>query len=159
MLPGASQAWDGHRQGFIFGGGLGGGTTVLSKSYGDIYLMGMATTLKAGFAPSDQIMIHYWGQQIWLAGGNYTGTIAAPCLGITYFHSETAPSMFYTIGAGPVFLGAVGMDEISDGTSLFLAVGRELQPHWSVELNLGYSWFEYDLDSLEGRVLVTILGY
>ena len=29
LLPGAANAWDGNRQGFIFGGGLGGGATTL----------------------------------------------------------------------------------------------------------------------------------
>ena len=159
LFSGTAKAWDGNRQGFIFGGGLGGGGAGMITSQGSGTYLGVVTSLKLGYAPSDHVMIHYWGQQIWLSGGYFLGTIAAPCLGITYYPSETSPSMFYTVGAGPTLLGAVGYHDTSVGTSIFLAVGRELQPHWSVELNIGYSALENEMGLVEFRVLVAVIGY
>ena len=135
-------AWDGERQGFLLGIGLGYGSA--KESYpvlsGDV--TGLATDFKIGYAFSNQEALIYATKSVW--GKFNSGAIStsdtyidqlASISFISWF-SERTPSLYVTGGVGKIASKNLDASEVEvSGIGIHLGIGFEFVRHWSIELN------------------------
>jgi len=175
-------AFDGERQGFILGVGVGAGLTSYTQTISDGGFsvtgdrenpFGIMSDFKIGYAPSDVIEIYWMSKVSWFSLENALGddvTIANGIggLGVTYFFQSTAPSAFVSGGIGfsswtaPFEEGA----EAWYGIGVSAGAGYEFSPHWYLEGNVCWgkpSTEEYGVDfstnSLSFKVTLNVIGY
>lgn len=149
-------AFDGERQGFILGGGLGGAfvsyTTTssylpesVSKDIGAIH-----SVFKIGYAPSNVFEIYYISKVSWWSGVNTEGyyddqlqTLGLAAVGASYhLNNESNEGWF-----------------MSGGFGLYGGAGYEFIEHWSVQLDLIYSSVSNsDVDVSSVSISITING-
>ena len=149
--------FDGKREGFIIGFGIGGHLTSFKQTLhldGDTYKsdpeiqMGIATNFKIGFSPKNNIEIYYVSKVSWFSIKNIfedsviisDGVGAA---GVSYFFSEKlnstewVPSPYISMGVG--YSGwSTPFEEGSSssiGTGFFTAFGYEFNKHRRLELS------------------------
>lgn len=134
-----ARAFDGGRQGFLIGFGVGAGLLdATNYSLGDGN-SGVQTDLKIGHGISEQWQVFYTGKQYWRSSDGAFMTGAFPALGTAYYLQPTTPSAFVTGGAGAWIMGAgaagfgAGLSVIGPG--MFLGVGYEMARHVSLELD------------------------
>ena len=172
-------AFDGERQGFILGVGVGVGLTSYTQTvpfYAGLNLttdrentFGIMSDFKIGYAPSDVMEIYWVNKVSWFGmenvyEDNVTITSSVGGLGVTYFFQPTAPSAFVSgaIGlsswAAPFEEGAEAMS----GFGISAGGGYEFSPHWYVEGNVCWgnpSLDDYSTDSLSFKVTMNVIGY
>lgn len=136
---GPARAFDGGRQGFLLGFGVGAGLLDAPNYSVGQGNSGVQTDLKIGHGISEQWQVFYTGKQYWRYsdGGFMTGGF--PALGTAYYLKAMPPSAFVTGGAGAWLMGAgaagfgAGLSVIGPG--MFLGVGYEMARHISLELD------------------------
>lgn len=161
--------FDGRREGFIIGFGIGGHSTSFEQTLhldGDTYKsspevqMGIATNFKIGFSPKNNLEIYYVSKVSWFSIKNIfedsviisDGVGAA---GVSYFFSEKlnseewVPSLYVSVGAG--YSGwSTPFEEGSSssiGAGLFAAIGYEISKHRRLE----FSFFINNPSDKEGN--------
>jgi hypothetical protein len=146
------QAFDGLREGFLLGFGLGVSNTQVEKSIegyetrSDYTESGFATSVKLGYALNEQFALYYVRNASWYTiGAEDESTVSGIAgLGATYYFTPEPQSLYINVALG---LGdIIDMEEndvLADGSSLMLGVGYEFTQHWQAEVN----WFS---GSLEG---------
>lgn len=148
------QAFDGHRQGFFVGGGVGFGlSSFTQKLSGNDELTSdrsnkpaLQTDLKAGSGMRDNLQIFYALKISWLKmknvfGDNVTVSSGIHSLGATYYLRPDAPSYYLTGGLGVAYWTLPFEDDAPDtwyGIGIYGGAGYEFKRHYSVEINLGY---------------------
>jgi len=149
----ALYSWDGERQGFILGGGLGYGLTSFKNtlSTGEEREQGGAfmTELKIGYATNNQIAMYFTNKSSWFSRDAEETEIRGDDLilssftggGMSYYFKPDTPSLFVSGG-----MGVLSWREDRTGThhgyGLFAGGGYEFAKHFSAELNVlhGNPW-------------------
>ena len=148
------------RSKFIFGFGIGGGTTVITykgedysvpgtvKNYNKTYLKpSISTNFRIGFAPSDRFFICWNSRPNWFTEPlidehDEKSTLMAGIAGlaITFYPSQIHQKLFIN--------GLFGYSNLRDafkgtgnhfGTGIGLGIGYELKRYYTAELNFGFS--------------------
>ena len=142
VLAPYSQAFDGQRQGFILGGGLGVGLTTYTYSASGASSdrfneVGFMTDFKIGYAPNEQVEIYYSNKLSWFDEG---GAVLAHGVGSAAVNYYLQPQMPWYISGG-VGLGSVTapFEENSEywvGFGFFGGVGYEFSRHFAVEFDM-----------------------
>lgn len=180
-------AFDGERQGFILGIGVGTGLTSYTYTVSeDIYGGDVSVTLdrentfpfmsdfKIGYAPNDLVEIYYMNKVSWFNDdvlfvdevmvANGLGGV-----GVTYFFQPVAPSFFLTGGIGFSSWAYPFEENAPDpwrGFGLTAGGGYEFAPHWYVAGDV--SWgkpstdeFGPDLsaNALSVNLTINVIGY
>ncbi len=177
-----AQAFDGERQGFILGAGVGAGLTSYTQtvSYGSLSetsnrenAFGIMSDFKIGYAPSNVMEIYWMSKVSWFGmenalGGDVTIANGIGGLGVTYFFQPTAPSAFVSGGIG-FSSWTAPFEEGADawyGVGASAGAGYEFAPHWYVEGNVCWgnpSTEEYGVDfstnSLSAKLTLNVIGY
>ena len=178
----AAQAFDGERQGFILGAGIGAGLASYTQevSYGSFSEtsdreneLGIMSDVKIGYAPNDVTEIYWMSKVSWFGMENALGddvTIANGIggLGVTYFFQPTAPSAFVSGGIG-FSTWTAPFEEGADtwyGVGVSAGAGYEFAPHWYIEGNVCWgnpSIEEYGVNfstnSLSVKLTLNVIGY
>ena len=151
------------RSRFIFGFGVGGGTTVITykgedysvpgtvEKYNRTYIQpSISTNFRIGFAPSDRFFICWNSRPNWFAKPltneyDEKSTLMAGIAGlaITFYPSQIRPKLFVN--------GLCGYSNLGDafkgtgnhfGTGIGFGIGYELKRYFTAELNMGISTSE-----------------
>jgi hypothetical protein len=162
--------WDGQRQGFILGGGLGYGMIsfddTLSSAEGRQEKGAFMTDVKIGYAQSNQVAIYFTNKSAWfsrdaeetetrgddLVLSSFTGG------GLTYYFKSSGSSLFASTGIG-VLSWRSDRTGTYHGYGFFVGGGYEFIKHFSGELNLiyGYPWKENSVVTI--MATINILGF
>jgi hypothetical protein len=157
-------SFDGERNGFILGGGIGAGYLSNSNSSTDsrgVFL----THFKIGYAPSNTLELYYLSKVNWWGESDITFTLGLSAIAATYYiDSETETGWSISGGFGLSALSAPFEEnlESSNGFGLFLGGGYEFAAHWNVELDLFYSAISEsnsDLNSFGIQITINGLAY
>lgn len=149
-------AFDGKRQGFILGGGLGTGLTSFTQT---VEFMGeeitsdretklpLVTSFIIGGGLSPNVLLYYINKVSFFSIENVFGNSVAIAsgvggLGVTYYFSPKAPSAFLASGlvaaswAAPFEEGT----EWWFGPGILFGAGYEFSPHWSIGADVAFGW-------------------
>jgi len=162
-------SFDGERNGFILGGGIGGGYLSNSTSYNSysntdsrgVFL----TNFKIGYAPGNTLEIYYISKVNWWGQSDITFTLGLSAIAATfYLDSATETGWSISGGLGLSSLSAPFEEDLesSDGFGLFIGGGYEFAKHWNVELDLFYSAITdsgSDLNSFGVQITINGLAY
>jgi hypothetical protein len=154
MSVGNAFAWDGQRQGFVLGAGLGPGLSASAQAVGFSVAgeaVGRETKLalnsdwQLGYAPTNVLQISWISSVSWFELEHASGDrviIANGLRGVAvtyYFHAES-PS--------PLLVGGIGFSSWSEpfeevpgtmwGVGFIVGAGYEVSPHWSIEGKLAW---------------------
>jgi hypothetical protein len=175
-------AFDGERQGFILGIGVGAGLTTYTQtvSYGGNSFTSdrenefpLMTDFKIGYAPNDLVEIYWMSKVSWFSMENVlaedvTITNGLGGLGITYFFRPTAPSPFLTGGIGFSSWTAPFEEdaEVWYGFGLTAGVGYEFAPHWYVAGDVCWGkpateqyGVDFSTNALSLKLTINVIGY
>ncbi len=173
---GALQGWDGERQGFLLGLGLGAGYDSYSGiRYDHVGLekednstFAFAASPRIGYAFNDRLALYYSRHPFVFKADDETGesvllTSCIEALQVQYFLADTAPSLYFAVGAG---VGYFFDDETSNysenalkGFGVVGTLGIEPIKHLSAELSLHYKSQQEDASDIGVSLLVNVLGY
>lgn len=166
MFIQTADCYDGQRQGFVFGVGVGPGMLTLQDVYKpDKNYFGLQTDLNIGHGITNQFIIHYSGKQYWsFENQDYTFlTQGNPHISMTYFLKPEAPSFFIGGGFGASLIGVTGSDFVglAGKASVHGSIGREIAPNYLVEISAvktfsGHKDFE---NSWNLMLLLNLLRY
>jgi hypothetical protein len=146
LLYSTSYSFDGERNGFILGGGIGAGYTFDSasnnyKSNTDSRAV-FLTHFKIGYAPSNTFEMYYLSKVSWWGESDITFALGLSALAVTFYtDTKTETGFSLSGGIGLSTLSAPFEEDLSssDGFGLFVGGGYEFASHWNVELDLFYS--------------------
>jgi Outer membrane protein beta-barrel domain len=162
-------SFDGDRNGFILGGGIGGGYLSNSFSYESysktdnrgVFL----TNFKIGYAPSNTLEVYYISKVSWWAETDMTYALGLSAIAVTFYtDTKTETGLSVSGGLGLSTLSApFGTDyESSNGFGAFGGAGYEFTNHWSVEFDVLYSAISesgVDLNSFGVQLTINVLAY
>ena len=162
-------SFDGERNGFILGGGIGAGylsNSSSNDSYSNTDSRGVFLThFKIGYAPSNTLEIYYLSKVSWWGQSDITFTLGLSAIAATfYLDSATETGWSISGGLGLSSLSAPFEEDSgsSDGFGLFVGGGYEFAKHWTVELDLLYSGISEsgsDLNSFGVQLTVNVLAF
>lgn len=151
--PGFS--FDGRRQGFILGGGLGFNLTTYTQTV-EGFGVGItsdrentgafSTNFKIGFAPNEQTEVYYISRVSWFGftnafGDDVTMAFGLGGIGITHNLQPIVPTFFVTGGLGYSSWSLPFEDNAPDawyGFGIYGGGGYEFARHYNVEFVIGY---------------------
>jgi hypothetical protein len=143
-LVSTAAGFDGHRKGFVLGGGLGFapvatwsveesfiGHTVFSE---DETRAGVGINLLIGYAWDEQNMLVYEGNAVGYSSENYDQTVAQGFDGGAWYHYFGRPgkSAFTAGGLGLYGFNMEESDNHNSGFGMLLGGGYEFARHWQV---------------------------
>lgn len=134
-------AFNGQRQGFLLGFGLGASSLKYEAGGSNTSLV---SDLKLGYGFSDQFLLFYTNKVNWRsAGGDVDGLALHGMSGIgaNYYFTPNAPSFFLGGGVGLASRYLIRTDSDGDinshsGTGFYLGGGFEFARHWNLELSV-----------------------
>jgi opacity protein-like surface antigen len=162
-------SFDGERNGFILGGGIGAGYLSNSTSYNSntntdnrgVFL----THFKIGYAPSNTLEIYYLSKVSWWGESDITFTLGLSAIAATFYldkSTETGWSISGGIGLSSLSAPFETDLKSSNGFGVFGGGGYEFANHWTVELDLLYSAISEsgaDLNSFGVQLTVNVLAF
>jgi len=171
-----SAVWgfDGHRKGFIVGGGVGFGSTAYKEKIVSPFgssetdwasVFAFMTEFKIGYAPNSQLEIFYSDKGSWF---DYFGSVALNGLGtasINYYLKPEGPTFYLGGGLGfsTFTLPFENNSDVELGFGFYVGSGYEFTRHFAVQLDFMYGMpkqksggFEYTFTGFTPRV--TIIG-
>ena len=175
-------AFDGERQGFILGIGVGAGLTTYTQtiSSGSNSLTSdrenefpLMTDFKIGYAPNDLVEIYWVNKVSWFSmenalGDDVTITNGLGGLGVTYFFEPAAPSAFVSGGIG-FSSWTVPFEEEAEvwsGFGLTAGAGYEFATHWYVAGDVCWGkpsteeyGLDFSVDALSVKLTINVIGY
>jgi len=177
-LPADSWGFDGNRQGFVLGGGLGAGiitynTTTFAIFFNPSYTdeshteFSFLTDLKIGYAYSEKNELFLSNKVTWFSLSKQASTTSFHLLtsaAVAHYYKPASPSPFVMGGAGvSVQNYPVGRDfRTAAGLGLFLGWGYEFARHYSAGLDLMISFLgvEGDIVSVfSARFVLGVTAY
>lgn len=127
------------RKGFVLGGGIGPGIVRLASDGKSEFHLGLSTDLTVGYGLSDQLVGFAMSRIVWFSESDALTFSESTGLGLSYFASNTAPSLFVTGGLGAAVFVKPGEDsENQFGPAGVVGVGYEASSHWLFEVSLSY---------------------
>jgi opacity protein-like surface antigen len=163
-----SFSFDGERNGFILGGGIGTGylinvnwTSKITNTVDSRIVL--FTNFKIGYAPSNTVEFFFVNKASWWSESDIAKVLGLSALASTFFfNNEAENGLFISGGLGLSTLSAPFENNVesSNGFGLFAGVGYEFQSHWNVELDLLYSSLnEPHSDSFGIQLTINVLAY
>lgn len=154
LLAPAAGALDGQRQGFFFQVGIGGGTTSADQKWtildSDFELDdsggSVALDLKIGYGITNKFLLSYstnvGSADLKTIDGRITGSsktketasFGAGGVGVTYFLTEAAPSLFVDVTVGVSSWDDGDGNEFSGG-GVAVGAGYEFRKNWTAEVD------------------------
>lgn len=137
----SNAAADDKRQGIVIGGGVGPGVASLSFPDADRQnYIGVATDITLGYGLSSQLLVYAMSRIVWFdLDGQLTFSETAG-LGVSYFLSDSAPSLFVAAGVGAAVFVQPGSDTDNQiGIGGLVGIGYEFKRHWLVEVDVAYN--------------------
>jgi len=152
-LSGASFGFDGHRKGFILGGGGGGSYTSYNQEISGYTspqenAAGLGTDLYIGYGISDQFLLTYFANTNWFSLTNVYGndvTIANGNAGLGVFYYFNHELVF----SSPYLFGGIGWSgwstpfEKNSGSMAGMGatggIGYEFAKHFSMQFNVFFT--------------------
>jgi hypothetical protein len=126
-----AQELNSSRKGFVVGIGGGGGLHDDSKDAGDGVTSAAGVGFKIGYAPTDQLLIHYSATAAFTRATRYDA-VGISGVGVTYMARRTWPSFFVNgiVGEG----GSANVDrrDWGEGVAFAAGGGYEFRRHWSI---------------------------
>ena len=168
----ATAAWDGKRQGFLLGIGLGNGSA--KETYPgptddvNLKLAGLAMDFKIGFAPTSQEAVIFSIKNIrgkYKGGGLSTSknyNVQLRSLSFIAWHRERTPSIYVTGGIGSIFSSNFREPKKSyrNRIGLHFGIGFEFVRHGSIEFSsMPRAPVDFDGTIRMYMVTVNVLGY
>jgi hypothetical protein len=165
-----ARAFDGHRKGFVLGGGIGGGAASL-KQEDYIYITQernlkeettgtFVTDFRIGAAHNDQWMLYYDNQVWWgsaeFISGKEAFALGIGLIGISYYLTADVPSWYVLGTAGVSFFGPSDNYTAQTGFGLSGGAGYEFARHWSLEAVVG--WGNPDSNSGDWKTDALVLA-
>ena len=151
LLATATWAFDGKREGFILGGGLGLGVTTYKYELGsqkrDREDNGaFATDFKIGYSPNAKLQVYYFTKSTWFKADyafydDETILSSVGGLGITINMKNEAPTFYVSGGLGYsewTFLFEEYAPPHMTGFGIFGGAGYEFSRHYNFGLDLTY---------------------
>ncbi len=149
-------AFDGKRQGFILGGGLGTGLTSFTQTieFMDEEVtsdrenkLPLVTSFVIGGGLSPNVLLYYFNKVSFFSIENVLGDNVAIAsgvggLGVTYYLTPKAPCAYFMGGLGGATWSAP-FEEDGDwwyGFGTMFGAGYEFSPHWSIEADVAFGW-------------------
>ena len=158
-------AWDGQRQGFILGVGVGPGYTTYKQrlEYGgesqtsdNENALSLNTPIRIGYAPNEKLMILFQANVAWFgmdnAAGNHVTILSEiDALTISYFINEEPPYKTFLTGGIGFSSWSAPLEDSSDdsnisGFGLMGGIGYEFNPH--LDFTFGFCWSNPSYDEL-----------
>jgi len=164
-ISGSAFAWDGERQGFLLGLGIGLDATNNNPEYGDSKTeVGLGTDFKLGYAFTNQLMLLYTNKVGWLSIDSVIVTDGLSALGMNYYLDPKAPSFFFGGGLGVALRDAPFEEDAvnSTGFGFYAETGYEFARHWNVALTLRYGnpkSDDWSTSAISAALTVNVLGY
>ena len=150
----SSLAFDGNREGFIIGLGLGLQETELNIEKNGVKagldMDGtLATSFKLGYGFNNNFLLHYTNDVSWVKVPNNSDSlfIGVTTISGTYYFNEKSPSAFITVGLGAGAwsnLSNTSPEESLLGSGWILGGGYEFKDHVNVEISLFEADFSND---------------
>jgi hypothetical protein len=115
----SASAFDGHRKGLVFGGGIGISPLTIRHYYSTEYNFGLADQILVGYAPDDRNLIAYEINGVEYLSTNHRGGQSFTdnfrlqgFTGFTWYHFNAHPhsSMFVMFGLGTYTITAKGRE-------------------------------------------------
>ena len=160
-------SFDGERNGFILGGGIGAGyqininwTSGITNTVNSRVVF--LTNFKIGYAPSNTSEFFYVSKVSWWGESDIAYILGLSAVATTYyFDNITENGWFISGGLGLSTLSAPFEEgvESSYGFGVFAGGGFEFPSHWNIELDLLYSTHGDDLDSFGVLLTINILAF
>lgn len=143
----SARAFDGNRQGFQLGLGLGAhGSEFANESE-----TGVGSNFKIGWGITNQFSIYYVNYVSWFNAGGYLYTSALSGVGGAFYFSPTRPSFYLTAAVGAASLNGIDTDDdlvdnsaSGDGGGVAFGFGFELRKLLSFEATFVVSNIDYD---------------
>ncbi|UCD62884.1 MAG: hypothetical protein JSW34_08975 [Candidatus Zixiibacteriota bacterium] len=147
MVPPCVWAFDGEREGFVLGFGVGAGAANIERiawyQTRTDNLYGIYTDLTLGWGMSNRVVIHYAGRQQF-AFENDGWYLGFPAFGVSYFRKPEAPSLILMAGVG-MMLG-LSIESVGTGSAYgvggagpYVGVGYEWSKNFAAEFCFGRS--------------------
>lgn len=170
---GTAFAFNGAREGFLLGFGIGASQYKIddtdSKS-------GLETDLKIGYGFTDQFQMFYTNKVHWSSSDDYYGDSHLTVHGLTgiganYYFSPTSPSFFIGGGVGLAAHRIINTDsdnnndsDNNSGSGFYVNGGFEFAKHWSIELaavkdTIDYGGFAGDRGAWTYMITLNGLAY
>jgi len=178
ILIGSSSAyaWDGERQGFLLGLGLGVGFDSYSgiqydpvgPESEDNSTFAFAASPRIGYAINNRVAFYYSRHPFFFSVEDEANEdiILISCieaLQVHYYLADTSPSIYFGFGAGVGYFFDNSVDNYSKaslkGIGLIGTVGFEPIKHFSAELSLHYKSPQGSASDFGISLLVNVLGY
>lgn len=150
-------AFNGERQGFLLGFGIGASSYKISDKDGKI---GLETDLKIGYGFTNQFQVFYTNKVNFStyddAGYSHDESGLSlhglSAIGANYYFSPLAPSFFVGGGVGLASHGDISTDsehdsdssESNSGAGFYISGGYEFARHWNVELAVIRDSIDYE---------------
>lgn len=171
FLVSTATGFDGHRQGFVVGGGLGFAPVVKweveeSPAYGIPYghdetRAGVGVNLLIGYAWDEKNMIVYEGNAVGFTTAVSDKSAAQGFSGAAWYHyfGRTGKTAFTAIGLGLYGYDAEYDDPHDGGFGMLLGGGYEFARHWQVGGYLSFGKTSSDhLDYKHSHLSVLVTG-
>lgn len=172
----SAYAWDGERQGFLLGVGLGAGFDSYSgiqydpvgPESEDNSVLAFAASPRIGYAINNRVAFYYSRHPFFFsvkdeANEDLTLISCTEALLAHYYLADAAPSIYFGFGAGVGYFFDNAVDNYSSdalkGIGLIGTVGYEPIKHFSTELSLHYKSPQESASDFGISILVNVLGY
>lgn len=119
------------RKGFIVGIGGGGGLYHDAEDASDGVTSAAGVGFKIGYAPSDQVLIHYSAMAAFTRATRYDA-VGISGFGVTYMARRTSPSFFVNGIVGEGGSANVERRDWGEGVAFAAGGGYEFRQHWSI---------------------------
>jgi hypothetical protein len=143
------------RKGFIVGVGGGGGLYHDGQDASDGATVAAGAGFKIGYAPTDQLLIHYSATAGFPRAARYDA-VGISGFGVTYMARRTSPSFFVNGIVGEGGSANVERRDWGEGRAFAAGGGYEFKRHWSIS---GDALFMRMRDDDNHVVLITMLNY
>jgi len=162
-------SFDGERNGFILGGGIGGGYLSNSFSY-ESYSTNdnrgvFLTNFKIGYAPSNTLEVYYISKVSWWGETDINYALGLSAIAVSFYtDKETETGLFISGGLGLSTLSAPFETDVesSNGFGVFGGAGYEFASHWNVEADIFYSAISesgVDMNSFGVQLTINVLAF
>jgi hypothetical protein len=160
----SASAFDGQRQGFLLGFGVGAGSYKIEDRDSKA---GLVTDLKIGYGFTDQFQLFYTNKVTWRSADDWDGDglilHGLTGIGANYYFRPAAPSFFVGGGLGLASHGFISTDsdvdsESDSGFGFYLGGGFEFARHLNVEFSVLWDTIDYGYDDASAWTYMVTLN-